>query len=171
MFFSSSCHVSLLVLAATSQLVLGDSSSQALGRRAGLEPKYSGKWVELKDNRFQGIYKSDHLIPSESMARVCTLAAKSMKEIYKGLTTNRPNAPMAMTAYQNTVGDFVFASSGSGEHGEELAASIAPGGLSRGHRHNIQLEDTKSHQSLRLRRTRLRKAPRPSKRRRPLAQG
>lgn len=33
---------------------------------------------------------------------------------------------MGLTVYQNTVGDVVFASSGDGEHGEELAARIAP---------------------------------------------
>ncbi|KAL9122487.1 MAG: hypothetical protein Q9187_000962 [Circinaria calcarea] len=143
MLFSVSRHVVLLLLAATSQLVFGDSSSHALGRRAPITPKYSGKWVELKGNRFQGIYKTDHIMGPDNMAAVCVLAARHMVAILKGLAKKPPTAPMAITVYQNTRGDFVFASSGDGEHGEELAARIVPGGFQGGTVVTYSLKDRK----------------------------
>ena len=132
MSFSSWRHVVLLVLAATSQVVLGESPGQALGKRT-MTPHYNGNWVRLVGGRFEGIYQS-HIIPPENLATLCSLAAKNMREQYEALPLARKPAiaPQAMTTYQNTAGDLVFASSGAGEHGEELAARIVPGGLNGG---------------------------------------
>ena len=116
MFSGPSSYIICLLLAVTSQLVLGTP----------LTPKYNGNWLELKGNRFQGIYKSDHAIPPGSLGGVLKLAAANLVKIYESLPQKPPTAPMGLTVYQNTVGDIVFASSGDGEHGEELAARIAP---------------------------------------------